>query len=126
MAELIENVEEKIIKLGFDPYRVNEHSVRILLIFAEEGNLDGLASMLKKAPSIAKDVSESLYSALLLYCEKYKETIDKQKRIEAVTYILENALDLAKSIDNSMTEREKFNKKMIVLVDEMLLCKEKQ
>lgn len=126
MTELIENVEEKIIKLGFDPYRVNEHSVRILLIFAEEGNLDGLASMLKKAPSIAKDVSESLYSALLLYCEKYKETIDKQKRIEAVTYILENALDLAKSIDNSMTEREKFNKKMIVLVDEMLLCKEKQ
>ena len=126
MAELIENVEEKIIKLGFDPYRVNEHSVRILLIFAEEGNLDGLASMLKKAPSIAKDVSESLYSALLLYCEKYKETIDKQKRIEAVTYILENALDLAKSIDNSMTDREKFNKKMIVLVDEMLLCKEKQ
>ena len=126
MTELIENVEEKIIKLGFDPYRVNEHSVRILLIFAEEGNLDGLASMLKKAPSIAKDVSESLYSALLLYCEKYKETIDKQKRIEAVTYILENALDLAKSIDNSMTEREKFNKKMIVLVDEMLRCKEKQ
>lgn len=126
MTELIENVEEKITKLGFDPYRVNEHSVRILLIFADEGNLDGLASMLKKAPSIAKDVSESLYSALLLYCEKYKETIDKQKRIEAVTYILENALDLAKSIDNSMTEREKFNKKMIVLVDEMLLCKEKQ
>lgn len=119
MKEFIESVKKDLERTEQEHCRVNEDFVRTLVLFANEGHLDGIVTILKKYPSMAKDISESFYTTLLRYCEEYKGVIDESKRVEAVKYILESVSGLVKSLDDSALEKMKFNKHMIILLNEI-------